>query len=164
MTAKKGAWSALLFAWLVLGTDARAQEMYDTSEPSEKEILREAPTPMVIRFLEGIQLKTLRLVGSDGTVWPLEWDTTDDDVFKVEFRVTRPLPPGNYQIEWLAWVRQHYHGDGGVITFTIDPSAATDAGPCVTSAAVPPAGAAPQAAQGLPCPASPAISAPPPDR
>ena len=26
----------------------------------------------------------------------------------------KPLPPGKYQIEWAAYVRQHYHPDGGV--------------------------------------------------
>ncbi|WP_197077569.1 copper resistance protein CopC [Hyphomicrobium sp. 99] len=114
-------------AMLMLGTSlitaaqARAQEMYDTSVPSVGDILSEPPTTMNINFSEAIHLTDVRLVGVDNgrEIWPIEWVKTDEDVFKVEMRVTKPLPPGKYQIEWIADVRQHYHSDGGVIPFTV---------------------------------------------
>lgn len=111
----------MLGASLIMATQARAQEMYDTSVPAVGDILRDPPTLMHIKFLERIHLTEVRLVGVDKgrEIWPIEWAKTDADVFKVEIPVTKPLPPGKYQIEWIADVRQHYHSDGGVIPFTV---------------------------------------------
>jgi hypothetical protein len=105
----------------------------------------------------------VRLVGEDGTVWPLDWTPTEENVFKAEFHATKPLPPGKYQIEWTAYVRQHYHPDGGVIPFTVAAPGVTGADIAhVTSAA--PAGGAPRAASGWPYRALREGFALPPDR
>jgi methionine-rich copper-binding protein CopC len=122
MKVTKGILAALLLqgSMLLAATQAHAQEMYDTSIPSQGDVLKEAPTPMVLNFSEAIYLTNVRVVGADGTVWPLDWQKSEENIFKAEFRVTKPLPPGEYQIEWTAYVRQHFHSDGGVITFKID--------------------------------------------
>jgi len=99
----------------------KAQEMYDASTPSEGQILKELPKPFVIMFSEAIHLENIRLVSADGSVKPTDWTKIEDDVFKVEFNSKEPLGPGKYSIEWTAYVRQHYHSDGGVINFTIAP-------------------------------------------
>lgn len=111
----------MLGASLLLVTQTRAQEMYDTSVPAVGDILKEPPTKMHIKFLEGIHLTEVRLVGVDRgrEICPIEWKKAEEDVFKVEIAVTKPLPPGNYQLEWIADVRQHFHPDGGVIPFTV---------------------------------------------
>lgn len=120
MKAARSVLAALLLGSMLLAPmQAPAQEMYDTSIPALEAVLKDVPVPMVITFSEGIYLTNLRLVGADGAVWPLDWKKTEDDVFKAEFRVTKPLPAGKYQIEWTAYVRQHFHPDGGVIPFTI---------------------------------------------
>jgi len=100
----------------------KAQEMYDASTPSEGQVLRETPKPFLITFSEAIHLENIRLVGADGSAKPTDWKKIEDDVFKVEFNPTEPLAPGKYSIEWTAYVRQHYHSDGGVINFSLDPA------------------------------------------
>jgi len=155
-------WPAVLLSWTLVAADARAQCSYDTSTPSEGDVLTDVPAPMVIKFLLGIHLQTVRLVGGDGTEWPLDWMTTEQDVFQAEFRPTGPLPPGKYQIEWTAYVRQHYHPDGGVIPFTVAAPGSTEAN--AMPAATLRAGAAPRAASGWPYRALRGGAAPPPDR
>src|SRR5262245_47823874 len=157
-------WAALVVLTLLAATPARAQCSFDTSVPADNEVLAEVPDPIVINFALGIHLQRVRLVAADGTEWPIDWSSTEENVFKAEFRATRPLPPGKYQIEWTAYVRQHYHPDGGVIPFTLaerDPSGAPAA---ATPPATPPAGGARRAATGWPYRALGAGAAPRPDR
>jgi len=141
-----------VIAWALLAAaEARAQCSFDTSTPAEGDVVAESPKSMLINFLLGIHLQNVRLVGDDGTVWPLDWTPTEEDVFKAEFHVMKPLPPGKYQIEWSAYVRQHYHPDGGVIPFTVAARESTSVGAAdVTSAAAPPAGGAPRGVSGWP--------------
>jgi methionine-rich copper-binding protein CopC len=147
---------------LVASGPVCAQEMYDSSMPSEGDVLKASPEPMVINFLTAIHVTGLRLVGADGVEWPLEWSKTDENVFKVEFRPSRPVPPGRYQIEWSAYVRQHYHPDGGVITFTLAPQSATS-GAAIPAEAMP-AGGAPPVGPDLPDRAPRAAAATPSGR
>ena len=102
--------------------------------------MAEAPAPIVINFALGIHLQAVRLVDAGGTEWPIDWTKTDENVFKAEFLVTTPLPPGTYQVQWSAYVRQHYHPDGGVIEFTVAPRAANGSVD-MRPAATPPAAA-----------------------
>lgn len=155
---------SLVLLGLLLGSgQVQAQEMYDTSVPFQGDVLKELPKPMTITFSTGIHLKEVTLSGSDGTQWPLAWNKTDEDVYNVAFEPTKPLPPGKYQIEWNAYVRQHSHPDGGTISFTFAPegsSGASDATPAVVSTT----SAAPQAALDSPSQAPQAGVAPPVDR
>lgn len=116
---------AMLMASLVMGAwtkTATAQEMYESSEPSYNEELKESPKVIAIKFSQRIYFKDVHLFAEGRAVeWPLEWTKTEDDVFGVEIRVVKPLPPGHYQVEWWADVRQHHHDDGGVILFTVAP-------------------------------------------
>ena len=82
-----------VLAWTLLATEARAQCSFDTSTPAEGDVVAESPKSMLINFLLGIHLQNVRLVGGDGTVWPLDWTPTEEDVFKAEFHVVKPLPP-----------------------------------------------------------------------
>ena len=144
-------------SWVLLGLllasgQASAQENYDTSVPFQGDVLKVLPKPMTITFTTNIHLQDITLTAGDGTRWPLAWNKTDDDVYNVAFQPTKPLPPGKYQIEWTAYVRQHRHPDGGTIDFTFAPEGSagvTDA----TSAASPTTGAALQAVQDSPAPA-----------
>lgn len=117
--------------------------------PTDGEVVTATPAPIVINFLLGIELQSVRLVDASGTEWPTDWTRIEGNVFKTEFRVTEPLPPGTYQIEWSAYVRQHYHPDGGVIPFTVAASGA-DGDARIRPAASPPAAAARQGATGWP--------------
>lgn len=141
--------SLVLLGLLLTSGQVSAQENYDTSVPFEGDVLKELPKPMTITFTTNIHLQDVTLTGSDGTQWPLAWNKTDNDVYNVAFQPTKPLPPGKYQIEWTAYVRQHGHPDGGTISFTFAPD-----GPVGVNGATPVAasttGAAPQAAQDLP--------------
>ena len=116
---------AMLMASLVFGAwtkTAVAQEMYDSSVPAYNEVLKESPRVITIKFSQGIYFKDVHLFAEGRAVeWPLDWTKTEDDVFGVEIRVAKALPPGKYQIEWWADVRQHHHDDGGVIFFSVEP-------------------------------------------
>ena len=99
----------------------RVQEMYDTSFPEPGSVLKQSPEVITIKFTQGIYFKDVHLFSADHVEYPLEWTLNEEDVFQVELRVPQTLPPGAYEIQWWADVRQHYHPDGGVITFTIAP-------------------------------------------
>src|SRR5262245_42253303 len=91
-------WPVLLMASTLFAAQAQAQCSFDMSTPSDGDVLAQAPESMVIRFLLGIHLQAVRLVDGNGTEWPLDWAATEQDVFRAEFRPTKPLPPGKYQI------------------------------------------------------------------
>jgi len=144
---------------------AAAQCSFDQSEPSDNAVHDRAPAQMTIKFLFGVELKNVRLLGEDGKVWATDWTPTENDVYAAEFRAKDELPPGKYHIEWTAYVRQHYHGDGGSIPFTVaSAAAAPDGEAAVSPAATPPAAAAPRVATGWPYRGLGAGSAPRPDR
>jgi methionine-rich copper-binding protein CopC len=153
--------AAPLLGLLLLGaTEARAQCSFDSSVPADGEVVEGLPAPMTLNFSFAIDLQDVRLIAEDGAVWPLDWMKSSTDVYKAEFRATRPLPPGKYVIQWAAYVRQHYHPDAGSVPFTV--VAAGSASP--TPAAGPPAVAAPRDAQGSPYRALLGGSAPPAGR
>lgn len=154
-----------LLGLLLLGaTEARAQCSFDSSVPADGEVVEALPAPMTLNFSFAIDLQDVRLVGEDGTVWPLDWMKSSTDVYKAEFRATKPLPPGKYVIEWAAYVRQHYHPDGGSVPFTVAAAGPDRADTSPTPAAGPPAVAAPRGAQGSPYRALLGDSAPPAGR
>lgn len=140
--------------WVLLGLllasgQAAAQENYDTSVPFQGDVLKVLPKSMTITFTTNIHLQDITLTAGDGTQWPIEWAKTDADVYNVAFQPTKPLPPGKYQIEWTAYVRQHGHPDGGTISFTFAPEGSASVGDA-TPAAASTTGAAPQAAPDSP--------------
>lgn len=155
----------LLASWLAFAAgQAHAQCAYDTSTPLDGDVLKGLPAPMVINFTTDIHVTGLRLIDASGTEWPVDWSKTDANVFKLEFRPAQALPPGKYQIQWRAYVRQHFHPDGGDINFTLDPDGSVAAGGGATPAAAPSAAAWPQAASGSPYRGPQAGAAPQPDR
>jgi methionine-rich copper-binding protein CopC len=153
--------AAPLLGLMLLGaTEARAQCSFDSSVPADGEVVDAVPAPMTLNFSFAIDLQHVRLVGEDGAVWPLDWMKSSTDVYKAEFRATKPLPPGKYVIEWDAYVRQHYHPDAGSVPFTVVAAGSAAAIP----AAGPPAGVAPRDERGSPYRALLGGSAPPAGR
>jgi methionine-rich copper-binding protein CopC len=155
---------ASVAATIVLAAgQAHAQCAYDTSMPLDGDILKELPTPMVINFTTGTYVTGLHLLNADGTDLPVNWTKTEANVFKLEFEPAQPLRPGKYTIRWTAYIRQHYHPDGGDINFTFAPdgSIVTDV---ATPAAAPRAAVWPRTASGLPYRGPQAVAAPPSDR
>ena len=166
MAAGSGAAMIVLGLALLGAPQAHAQEMYDTSVPAINEVLREVPSPLLITFSSGIQLNEVRLVGTDNgrELWPIEWTKKDEEVYDVEMRSLKQLPPGKYQIEWLAWCRHHYHPDGGVIPFVIASADQPLEGNAATPAAAPPTSGVPLVGQGWPRLVPPKDAEPPADR
>ena len=166
MKATSLAWIVMpLTGWMILAASpADAQCSFDSSAPSWGEILKQVPDSFTLNFLFGIELQNVRVVGDDGRVWPTDWTRAENDVFKAEFHVTQGLPPGKYQLEWTAYVRQHYHSDGGSIPFTIAANDGAGATADATPAAAPPAAVAPPVAMGWPYRGLRGVSAPPTGR
>jgi len=113
---------------------AQGAEMYQSSVPMDKDVLKEQPDVFHIDFGEAIHVREIKIVDANNTDWPLDWKFTDDDVHEVKFRSLKRLPPGDYQLEWSAYVRQHWHPDAGAIRFRIEDS-------CCFSQTVDPSGA-----------------------
>ncbi len=156
----RSATAALLFGLIALATsEARAQCAFDQSYPNANEVIRDLQAPIMLQFLMEFELQDVRLYGEDRTEWPVDWVRSTAEVQKTEFRPTKPLPPGNYLIEWNGYLRQHYHPDGGSVAFTV---AAADAP--ITPAATSPANSAPQYGPGSRYPALLGAGAPQPGR
>ncbi|WP_170149618.1 copper resistance CopC family protein [Rhodoplanes roseus] len=158
--------AALPFIGLVAfaAPDARAQCSFDQSFPNANDVLRELQEPMALQFSIEIDLKDVRLVSEDHTEWPIDWVRVPTEVRKAEFRATKPLPPGNYSIEWNGYVRRHYHPDGGSIPFTLASTDAAAGAAASSAAAAMPASPAPRAAPGSPYRALLGAGAPRPGR
>ena len=154
----------LLGLTLLGAHEARAQCSFDSSVPTYGEVVEALPAPMTLNFSFQIDLQHVRLVGEDGAMWPLDWTRSSTEVYKAEFRATKPLPPGKYVIEWDAYVSQHYHPDAGSVPFTVAATGPGRANTTAIPAAAPPAGAAPRAAPGSPYRALLGVLAPPADR
>lgn len=159
---QSSATAALLLGLITCaGTPALGQCAFDQSSPNANEVLRDPQPVVTLDFTDAFDLQEVRLVGPDNAEWPIDWARTREEVRTTEFRVTRPLPPGRYMIEWNGYLRRHYHADGGSIPFTV--AAAGDAPPDASPAnanpanaslgAAPPAGAAPRSGKGSPYPA-----------
>ena len=137
---------ALALGGAGLAAPARAQCAFDQSSPNANDVVNEAEPAMSIQFMVEIELQQVRLIGPDKAEWPTDWTPVSGEVRDVAFRATKPLPPGDYLIEWNGYVRRHYHPDGGSIPFQV---AAAGASP----APAPQGPAGLRAAQGLRYPA-----------
>ena len=110
---------ALALGGAGLAAPARAQCAFDQSSPNANDVVNEAEPAMSIQFMVEIELQQVRLIGPDKAEWPTDWTPVSGEVRDVAFRATKPLPPGDYLIEWNGYVRRHYHPDGGSIPFTV---------------------------------------------
>jgi len=111
----------------LLADPARAQCAFDQSSPNANDVVSEAEPAMSIQFMVEIELQEVRLIGPDKAEWPTDWTPVSGEVRDVAFRATRPLPPGDYMIEWNGYVRRHYHPDGGSIPFKVAAAGASPA-------------------------------------
>lgn len=155
--------AAALLAGLMAGTGsmARAQCAFDQSVPNANAVLDDPRPAVSIDFTDEFELNEVRVVAlADNSLWPTDWTRPAAQVRATSFRVTEPLPPGKYLIEWNGYLRRHFHADGGSIPFTV----AGDAPPEPSPAAAPPAGAAPRIGSDLRYPALLGAGAPPPGR
>lgn len=110
---------ALLGALGLSAAPAHAQCAFDQSSPNANDVVTEAEPAMSIQFMVEIELKEVRLLGPDQAEWPIDWVRSEGEVRDVAFRATKPLPPGDYMIEWNGYIRRHYHADGGSIPFKV---------------------------------------------
>lgn len=115
---------AAALAGLVVGlaTPAFAQCAFDQSSPAPNDVVRDSEPNVTIEFTDEFELRDVRVVGAGDTVWTTDWKRAPEDVRSTSFRITQPLPPGKYLIEWNGYLRRHYHTDGGSISFSV-PSA-----------------------------------------
>lgn len=142
---------ALIFGLIACtATLARAQCAFDQSFPNANDVLADPPPAITIDFALEFDLQEVRLLAADNTEWPTDWVRSTQEVRKAEFRVIKPLPPGNYMIIWNGYLRRHYHADGGSISFTV--ASAGESATTAIPAAAPSTGAAPRAGRGSPYP------------
>lgn len=142
---------------------ARAQCAFDQSAPNANAVLTETRPEVTIDFTDEFELHEVRVVAlADNTARPTDWTRPVAQVRATSFRITEPLPPGKYLIEWNGYLRRHFHADGGSIPFTV--AAAGDVPPEPSPAGAPPAGAAPRIGSDPRYPALLGAAAPPPGR
>lgn len=148
-----------LVAGLLATVPAAAQCAFDQSVPNANAVLTEAEPSVSIDFTDEFELRDVRVVSlADSSVWTTDWAPAGE-VRSTRFRITRPLPPGRYLIEWNGYLRRHFHADGGSIPFTV---AAEGAPPMPAEA--PQEGAAPRVGPGSPYRALLGAGAPQPGR
>lgn len=153
--------AALLFGTLA-ATAADAQCAFDQSVPNANEVLTEPEPEVTIDFTDEFELHDVRVVSLDDKAeWPTNWARPAAEVRRTGFRLAKPLPPGNYLIEWNGYLRRHHHPDGGSIAFTV---ARPGDVPAPVPAVARPAAAAPRTGPGSPYPALLGAAAPKPGR
>ena len=131
-------------------TGAQAQCAFDQSVPNANAVLIETQPEVTIDFTDEFRLDDVRVVSlDDKAVWPTDWARPSQEVRQTAFRMTQPLPPGKYLVEWNGYLRRHHHADGGSIAFTVAKAGEI---PPVTPAAAGTAAAAPRAGSGSPYP------------
>jgi methionine-rich copper-binding protein CopC len=147
----RAATAALVFGLVAsTATLARAQCAFDQSFPNANDVLADPEPAITIDFTEEFDLQEVRLLAADKAEWSTDWVRSTQEVRKTEFRVTKPLPPGQYMIIWNGYLRRHYHADGGSISFTV--ASADEVPSTAIPAAAPLTAAAPRAGRGSPYP------------
>lgn len=141
---------AVLFLASLAATGARAQCAFDQSVPNTNEVLTETEPQVTIDFTDEFRLDDVRVVSlDDKSEWPTDWARPSEEVRQTAFRLTKPLPPGQYLVEWNGYLRRHHHADGGSIAFTI---ARPGEKPPATPVAAQTGAAAPRGGSGSPYP------------
>lgn len=111
---------ALLFFASLAATGAQAQCAFDQSVPNANEVLTETQPAFTIDFTDEFRLDDVRVVSLDDKAeWPTDWARPAEEVRQTVFRISKPLPPGQYLVEWNGYLRRHHHADGGSIAFTV---------------------------------------------
>lgn len=141
---------AVLVLTCLAATGARAQCAFDQSVPNANEVLTETQPEVTIDFTDEFRLDDVRVVGLDDKAeWPTNWARPAEEVRQTAFRMTKPLPPGKYLVEWNGYLRRHHHADGGSIAFTVAKSGDI---PPATPAVAEPKAAARRSGSGSPYP------------
>ncbi|UJX45975.1 copper resistance protein CopC [Xanthobacter sp. YC-JY1] len=111
---------AVLVLTCLAATGARAQCAFDQSVPNANEVLTETQPEVTIDFTDEFRLDDVRVVSLDDKAeWPTNWARPAEEVRQTAFRISKPLPPGKYLVEWNGYLRRHHHADGGSIAFTV---------------------------------------------
>ncbi|MFG1190042.1 copper resistance CopC family protein [Xanthobacter flavus] len=141
---------AVLVLTCLAATGARAQCAFDQSVPNANEVLTETQPEVTIDFTDEFRLDDVRVVSLDDKAeWPTNWARPAEEVRQTAFRMTKPLPPGKYLVEWNGYLRRHHHADGGSIAFTVAKSGDI---PPATPAVAEPRAAARRSGSGSPYP------------
>ncbi|WP_296581084.1 copper resistance protein CopC [Xanthobacter sp.] len=141
---------AVLVLACLAATGARAQCAFDQSVPNANEVLTETQPEVTIDFTDEFRLDEVRVVSLDDKAeWPTNWARPAEEVRQTAFRLTKPLPPGKYLVEWNGYLRRHHHADGGSIAFTVAKSGEL---PPATPAGAEPRAAARRSGSGSPYP------------
>lgn len=120
--------AALLVALVVLGWAAPVSAHADliSSTPADGSILDTAPTELVLRFTEGVDLQSdgIRLLDADGT--PVTLGPAEAADSTVTAPIDAELDQGSYVVAWRA-VSADGHPIRGAFTFSVgQPSSVTD--------------------------------------
>ncbi|MFG1480980.1 copper resistance protein CopC [Xanthobacter sp. V4C-4] len=140
---------------------AQAQCAFDQSSPNANDQLRVAEPAVSIDFMLEFDLQQVRVVDAQAVEWPTDWTPAAKEVRRTRFRITKPLPPGKYLIEWNGYLKRHQHADGGSIPFTV---LAQDGAPPAGPAPEPRADLVPRSGPDSPYRALLGAGAPPADR
>ncbi|WP_291296469.1 copper resistance CopC family protein [Elioraea sp.] len=110
--------SAALALCLLAPAEGRAHSELRTSAPAQGARLAAAPTEIVLRFNELVQLTALTLIDAEGrqTRVALPRDTTPR---AVERLAAPPLSPGAWRFEWRA-ISADGHPVRGTVRFAIE--------------------------------------------
>ena len=115
----------LLAAWALvslLAAPVAASEVYDTGDPYDGQEIGYSPNVVTIRFTEPVRFEKAALEDGSGHAFEVRFGVAEDDTTSVSVRIAETLPPGQYRLNWIAYVPAHRHSDDGTVRFTVLPS------------------------------------------
>ncbi len=109
---------ALALAALV-AAPALAHSELRATEPPAGAILARSPADIVLRFNEGVQVTSLRVLDAQGRALPVRRDgSVERPAREARAAPREALPPGDFRVEWRA-ISADGHPIGGTFRFRV---------------------------------------------
>jgi len=107
-----------LLILLLMASPAAAHSELRGSAPQDGAILAAAPSEVILRFNEPVQVTTMRLLNAAGETIPLRRDGDPAPSREERATLTTPAPIGALRLEWRA-ISADGHPIGGTLRFTV---------------------------------------------
>ena len=107
-----------LLILLLMASPAVAHSELRGSAPQDGATLAAAPSEVILRFNEPVQVTSMRLLNAAGETIPLRRDGDPAPSREERAALTTPAPAGALRLEWRA-ISADGHPIGGTLRFTV---------------------------------------------
>ena len=112
--------AGVVMALLLVGP-VSASEVYEISDPMDRQEVAYSPPYVRIQFTEPVDFLRAELFDQDQRRFEVRFGRPEDEAMAISVRIVDVLPPGRYRLSWVAFVPTHRHSDDGNILFTVLP-------------------------------------------